>query len=163
MKSYSKFNFRTEKDSIQQSNDSFQHAGIKNTTPYVYTLDNNETIYYNHYFYRIQKEVNSFFDEVIINDTPTYLIKKTPVITLYIILILFAIGFSITLSIIFVILVTRISRNIHDHVFESLLTATMRFFDTNTSGKILNKFSKDMNSVDEILPRSTILSIQVNK
>ncbi|KAI8429898.1 hypothetical protein MSG28_000378 [Choristoneura fumiferana] len=37
----------------------------------------------------------------------------------------------------------------------------MRFFDTNPSGRILNRFSKDMGIVDEILPRMYLDSIQV--
>lgn len=46
-------------------------------------------------------------------------------------------------------------------MFSNILAATMRFFDTNPSGRILNRFSKDMGVVDEILPRMFLDSIQV--
>lgn len=46
-------------------------------------------------------------------------------------------------------------------MFSNILAATMRFFDTNPSGRILNRFSKDMGIVDEILPRMYLDSIQV--
>lgn len=37
----------------------------------------------------------------------------------------------------------------------------MRFFDTNPSGRILNRFSKDMGAVDEFLPKAFLDSAQV--
>ena len=37
----------------------------------------------------------------------------------------------------------------------------MRFFNTNCSGRILNRFSKDMGAIDEKLPYVLIDTIQV--
>lgn len=37
----------------------------------------------------------------------------------------------------------------------------MRFFNTNTSGRILNRFSKDIGAVDELLPAAIIDSLQI--
>lgn len=37
----------------------------------------------------------------------------------------------------------------------------MRFFDTNPSGRILNRFSKDMGAIDELLPRAMMDCIQI--
>lgn len=42
----------------------------------------------------------------------------------------------------------------------SLLGAQMRFFDSNPSGRILNRFSKDLGAVDETLPSAIAQSIQ---
>ncbi|CAH0722547.1 unnamed protein product, partial [Brenthis ino] len=50
---------------------------------------------------------------------------------------------------------------LHNQMFSNILSATMRFFDTNPSGRILNRFSKDMGVIDEILPKMYLDSIQV--
>lgn len=41
-------------------------------------------------------------------------------------------------------------------MFQSISKAVMRFFNTNTSGRILNRFSKDMGAIDEFLPNAMI-------
>lgn len=56
---------------------------------------------------------------------------------------------------------TRASRRLHDTMFESITRATMRFFNTNPSGRILNRFSKDMGAIDELLPSALIDCLQI--
>ncbi|CAK1599826.1 unnamed protein product [Parnassius mnemosyne] len=55
----------------------------------------------------------------------------------------------------------RSSIKLHNLMFSNILAAPMRFFDTNPSGRILNRFSKDMGIVDEILPKMILESLQV--
>lgn len=55
----------------------------------------------------------------------------------------------------------RASMRLHDRMFRSISRATMRFFNTNTSGRVLNRFSKDMGAVDEVLPTALIDCIQI--
>ncbi|XP_055606100.1 ATP-binding cassette sub-family C member 4-like [Uranotaenia lowii] len=50
--------------------------------------------------------------------------------------------------------VVRASQTIHDWSFGGLIAATKYFFDTNPSGRILNRFAKDMGAMDEPLPKS---------
>jgi len=64
-------------------------------------------------------------------------------------------------SLLFFWMCIRASINLHDTMFSNILQATMRFFDTNPSGRILNRFSKDMGSVDELLPRMFVEAVQV--
>lgn len=54
------------------------------------------------------------------------------------------------------------SQNLHDRMFSGLISTPMRFFDTNPSGRIMNRFSKDMGSTDEALPKSLLDSTQIN-
>lgn len=55
----------------------------------------------------------------------------------------------------------RASRNLHNTMFQGVSRARMYFFHTNPSGRILNRFSKDMGQVDELLPAVMIDVIQI--
>ncbi|KAJ3656111.1 hypothetical protein Zmor_015210 [Zophobas morio] len=55
----------------------------------------------------------------------------------------------------------KASRNLHNRMFTRIVYTSMRFFDVNTSGRILNRFSKDMGSIDEVLPTAMIDTIQI--
>lgn len=53
------------------------------------------------------------------------------------------------------------SRRLHDNMFGALLRAPMLFFDKNPSGRILNRFSRDMGNLDELLPKAMLDAIQI--
>uniref|UniRef100_A0A182IVJ8 Uncharacterized protein n=1 Tax=Anopheles atroparvus TaxID=41427 RepID=A0A182IVJ8_ANOAO len=55
----------------------------------------------------------------------------------------------------------RASQNLHDSMFKGCVSTSMRFYDTNPSGRILNRFSKDMGSVDELLPKACLDASQI--
>ncbi|XP_052868167.1 ATP-binding cassette sub-family C member 4-like [Anopheles cruzii] len=69
--------------------------------------------------------------------------------------------FAISRSISFYQTSVRASQNLHDSMFNGCVSAPMRFYDTNPSGRILNRFSKDMGSVDELLPKATLDASQI--
>ncbi|XP_055303229.1 ATP-binding cassette sub-family C member 4-like [Sitodiplosis mosellana] len=46
----------------------------------------------------------------------------------------------------------RISINLHDMIFRGITRAKMIFFNNNPSGRILNRFARDINNVDSLLP-----------
>ncbi|CAH4030805.1 unnamed protein product [Pieris brassicae] len=82
-------------------------------------------------------------------------------IYLWAIAILGCILFTTGRSLVFLFVCMRSSINLHNKMFSNILSATMRFFDSNPSGRILNRFSKDMGVVDEVMPRMFLDSIQV--
>lgn len=48
----------------------------------------------------------------------------------------------------------RASKNLHDMMFRGLTKTYMLFFNQNPSGRILNRFSKDIGSIDSQLPQT---------
>ncbi|XP_043558304.1 multidrug resistance-associated protein 5-like isoform X2 [Chiloscyllium plagiosum] len=52
------------------------------------------------------------------------------------------------------------SSRLHDELFHKILRGPMKFFDTTPSGRILNRFSKDMDEVDTRLPFQAEMFIQ---
>ncbi|XP_059049024.1 ATP-binding cassette subfamily C member 4-like [Achroia grisella] len=82
-------------------------------------------------------------------------------INIWTICIFGCIGFTAGRAVIFLWVCMRNSIKLHKQMFGNILAATMRFFDTNPSGRILNRFSKDMGIMDEILPRLMLDTIQV--
>lgn len=56
----------------------------------------------------------------------------------------------------------RISINLHDRLFRGLTRATMYFFNTNPSGRILNRFSKDIGAIDSALPMALLDCVVVS-
>lgn len=54
----------------------------------------------------------------------------------------------------------RGSKTLHNAMFQKITRAQMHFFNTNPSGRILNRFSKDIGQIDEILPSIWIDVVQ---
>nr|CAD7463304.1 unnamed protein product [Timema tahoe] len=82
-------------------------------------------------------------------------------LTIYGVLMIICVVFVLARSVLFFLFCMRSSIQLHNTMFENILRSKMRFFDTNPSGRILNRFSKDMGSVDELLPRALIDTIQI--
>ncbi|XP_025405942.1 probable multidrug resistance-associated protein lethal(2)03659 isoform X3 [Sipha flava] len=61
----------------------------------------------------------------------------------------------------FVSVCMKASMNLHNKMFNAITRATMYFFNTNSSGRILNRFSKDMGAIDEMLPIALMDCIQI--
>ncbi|XP_031814417.1 multidrug resistance-associated protein 4 [Sarcophilus harrisii] len=70
--------------------------------------------------------------------------------------VLFGIGRCL---LVFYVLVTA-SQNLHNKMFESILKAPILFFDRNPIGRILNRFSKDIGHLDDLLPLTFLDFIQ---
>lgn len=68
---------------------------------------------------------------------------------------------SIYRSVGFYTICVRASQKLHDAMFKGIVSTTMRFFDTNPSGRILNRFSKDMGAADEFLPKAVLDASQI--
>lgn len=45
------------------------------------------------------------------------------------------------------------SRAMHENMLHNILRSPMSFFDTTPMGRILNRFSRDIETIDNILPQ----------
>lgn len=74
---------------------------------------------------------------------------------------------SIVLFIIFVLLRTLnllmilifTSTNMHNKMTESVMRAKILFYDSNPSGRIISRFSKDIGIIDNIMPFQALYMI----
>ena len=73
-------------------------------------------------------------------------------IIVYSILIVALFVSTIIRSITFFAICMRASVRLHNKIFGRLLRAPVSFFDSNPAGRILNRFTKDLGIIDEMLP-----------
>lgn len=53
------------------------------------------------------------------------------------------------------------ARSLHNQMFNALLRAPVLFFDSNPIGRVVNRFSKDVSSIDEQLSDVTYNFVDV--
>ncbi|XP_062556045.1 ATP-binding cassette sub-family C member 4 isoform X2 [Armigeres subalbatus] len=99
-------------------------------------------------------------EELRIRDLPVPYTTEDLLIS-YGIIIIGVVTFTIFRGYLFFNICMKASRTLHDRMFAKILAAPMRFFDTNPSGRILNRFSKDMGAIDELLPKAIMDAVQV--
>ncbi|XP_076222940.1 ATP-binding cassette sub-family C member 4-like isoform X2 [Nomia melanderi] len=77
--------------------------------------------------------------------------------------------FCVVVSIVFIVVrnfflmsvCVNASKNIYNIMFWNMLRTTMSFFHRNSAGRILNRFSKDVSTMDELLPAVLLEALQV--
>ncbi|XP_017777905.1 PREDICTED: probable multidrug resistance-associated protein lethal(2)03659 [Nicrophorus vespilloides] len=133
-----------------------------------YNSKNDSSIYTTTEFYMNETETEISTNAFPINDTVYEEgscdfgnFPRKNYILIYSVLILLTVVLTIVRSLAFYKVCMNSSKSLHNNMFGNILEATMRFFDTNPSGRILNRFSKDIGAVDEILPRCMLDSIQI--
>lgn len=80
----------------------------------------------------------------------------------YAVLIAFTTSIFVYRSFAFFKLFLRASTNLHDKLFRGVTRANMIFFNSNPSGRILNRFSRDINNIDRMLPQVSIDCMDVS-
>lgn len=73
-----------------------------------------------------------------------------------------ALAFALARAFLFYHVSLMSSEELHDKMALAILKAPVLFFDTNPVGRILNRFSKDVGTMDEVLPNFFIASLQLN-
>ena len=78
----------------------------------------------------------------------------------YAALVFGAFAMAMIRAVIFFSVSLRSSQNLHSRLVTCLLKAPVLFFNTNPAGRILNRCSKDISCMDELLPRTFLSAIQ---
>ncbi|VDK77147.1 unnamed protein product [Litomosoides sigmodontis] len=63
-------------------------------------------------------------------------------------------------ALVFVHVSLNAASQLHNRMFDSVMRGTVRFFDTTPTGRILNRFSKDMDEIDVKLPFTAEVFLQ---
>ncbi|KAM9609982.1 ATP-binding cassette sub-family C member 4 isoform 6-T7 [Trichechus inunguis] len=71
--------------------------------------------------------------------------------------------FGIARSLLVFYVLVNSSQTLHNKMFESILKVPVLFFDRNPVGRILNRFSKDIGHMDDLLPLTFLDFIQSEK
>lgn len=112
----------------------------------------------------MEEQYYNFFNSQGISETPSRLeiiFNTKNCIYIYSIIITVAILVTIARSIAFFKMCMVASVRLHNKMFTKICNAVTLFFNTNCHGRILNRFSKDMGSIDETLPNVLVDTIQV--
>ena len=81
-------------------------------------------------------------------------------LTIYGCLVVASLTFAVIRAYGFLLISLRCSERLHDKMVVAILQAPVLFFDSNPVGRILNRFSKDIGCLDELLPKTFLESIQ---
>ncbi len=99
----------------------------------------------------------------------SFLTKKLPEdqedntnLTLFACLVGGSFVFGIIRACVFLLISLRCSERLHDKMVVAILQAPVLFFNSNPVGRILNRFSKDVGCMDEMLPKMFLKAIQLD-
>ncbi|XP_037927303.1 probable multidrug resistance-associated protein lethal(2)03659 [Teleopsis dalmanni] len=88
-----------------------------------------------------------------------YASKREQILLIYTIFIICTLVLYIMRTFGFFLMCLKISLRLHDSLFQGIIRAPMYFFNTNASGRILNRFSSDITNVDVALSQAMLDSI----
>ncbi|KAL7737810.1 hypothetical protein ACLKA6_006196 [Drosophila palustris] len=87
-------------------------------------------------------------------------IDRAKMVTWYSVLLVCTLALYLLRTFGFFLLCLRISLQLHNLLFAGIIRARMFFFNTNPSGRVLNRFSSDIENVDVSLPQAMLDSLQ---
>ncbi|KAH8407656.1 hypothetical protein KR222_009487, partial [Zaprionus bogoriensis] len=85
---------------------------------------------------------------------------RTRMVIWYTVLLLCTLALYLLRTFGFFLLCLRISLQLHNLIFAGVIRARMFFFNTNPSGRVLNRFSSDIENIDVALPQAMMDSLQ---
>lgn len=86
-----------------------------------------------------------------LNDIETVQANRIKYVYIYALLIVAALYLVFQRALTLYIFCLKASRRIHEQLLQSVMHASMYFFNTNSSGRIINRFSRDLYDIDYYL------------
>ncbi|XP_018322257.1 multidrug resistance-associated protein 4-like [Agrilus planipennis] len=108
--------------------------------------------YWTSYWTQLEEE-RSALNSTSIEGSSSNMLSTEWCMIIYTILVIACLLLATNRSLLFYKLGMNASTHLHGNMFSALLRAPMRFFDVNPMGRILNRFTKDIGIIDELLPR----------
>lgn len=106
----------------------------------------------------------SIMSNLTLNDQPWYMTySSNSYLIFYAAILAFCLVSTMTRSILYYKFVMKCAVSLHAMLYQGVTSTYMKFFDQNPSGRILNRFSKDIGTVDEVLPMMLFASSRVRK
>lgn len=119
------------------------------------------TNYYNYFEdVMLQQEYNEIVQETKPDWTETFF-TTINCFYIYTSIIIGVIILTISRSVVLYRFCMKASVNLHNIMFMKVLNSNMKFFNSHPSGRILNKFSKDLGTIDEVCPYVIMDTFQV--
>ncbi|XP_078361824.1 ATP-binding cassette sub-family C member 4-like [Oculina patagonica] len=87
--------------------------------------------------------------------------KDNTNLTIYGCLVGASFTFAFIRACVFLLVSLRCSERLHNKMVVAVLQAPVLFFDSNPVGRIMNRFSKDVGCMDEMLPKKFLMAIQM--
>ncbi|KAK4879110.1 hypothetical protein RN001_007256 [Aquatica leii] len=109
------------------------------------------SFYFVAYWVRMEREVSS----------DVYEFQRKINIYVYCAITLATLIFSILRIVTYVNVSMKSSTALHKSMLSSLIRAPLNFFNLNPSGRILNRFAKDLGTIDDILPNVAIVAFRI--
>lgn len=100
-------------------------------------------------------KINKASKEVVISDQ-----SNENFLYFYIIMIVSVLVLNFFQSWLFVKVCITAAKHLHNSMFINILKSGMRFYDRNSAGRILNRFSRDLGTMDEMFPLFFIDALQ---
>ncbi|XP_014467786.1 PREDICTED: multidrug resistance-associated protein 4-like [Dinoponera quadriceps] len=104
---------------------------------------------------------NDSFLSLIFTLNPDGLLSSNSAIYVYTFTILACTITTLSRSFLFMKICMNSSCNLHNTMFTNLVQARMSFFNANPAGRILNRFSRDIGVMDEVLPKMMLETLQL--
>ncbi|KAF5294168.1 hypothetical protein FQR65_LT10879 [Abscondita terminalis] len=110
--------------------------------------------YFVSFWVNLEQNLSEYRSDNMTNFTEYSQLEKehTSVMTLYSLSIAVTIALTLIRSFAYYLFSSKASINLHRMVVDKILNSQMIFFDNNLSGNIINRFSRDLQIIDEQLP-----------